>query len=242
MVARPLPRAASRWPGRWRPRWSRRRRRWQVGHRPADQDGRSPHGQGPEPVDDAAVEVGAQPHRRAHGRGRQVEGEEAGDGEVGVAAAAGEDDPGAEHVDEQQGEQHRLDGHVGELQRLPGDVDEVPAGEHQHVAQPRGRGRPGARGRRPWRAAGEGGRRHRSHPLGVGVGSTSLSSSSSVGWPVRAKNTSSSEGWWTSTSSTAMPAASRARTTVVARPEPLRTGPAAGGRRGSRGPGRPRRA
>ncbi len=52
---------------------------------------------------------------------------QAGDGEVGVAPAAGQDDPGAEHVDEQQREQHRLDGDVGELQRLTRDVYVPPA-------------------------------------------------------------------------------------------------------------------
>jgi hypothetical protein len=46
----------------------------------------------------------------------------------------------------------------------------------------------------------------------------------SAGWPVRAKNTSSSEGWRTSTSSTVIPAASSARTTVLASPPVLRTG------------------
>ena len=50
------------------------------------------------------------------------------------------------------------------------------------------------------------------------------SGSAPVGWPVRAKNTSSSEGWWTSTSSTVTPASSSARTTVVASPAALRTG------------------
>ena len=42
--------------------------------------------------------------------------------------------------------------------------------------------------------------------------------------PVSTKNTSSSEGWRTSTSSTETPAASRARTTNVARPPRLETG------------------
>ena len=63
--------------------------REQVGHRTTDEDGRSPHGQGPEAVDDPAVEVGAQSDGRAHGRGGEVECQQAGDGELRVAAAAG---------------------------------------------------------------------------------------------------------------------------------------------------------
>ena len=70
----------------------------QVGQGPADEDGGPPHGQGPEAVDDAGVEVGAQADRGAHGRGGEVQREQAGDGEVGIAAAAGQDDPGAEHA------------------------------------------------------------------------------------------------------------------------------------------------
>ena len=102
----------------------------EVGERSADQHGGPPHRQRAEAVDDAGVEVGAEPDRGSHRRRRQVEREQAGDGEVGVAAAAGERDAGAEHVHEQHGEQHRLDGDVGELQRLAGDVHEVSAGEH----------------------------------------------------------------------------------------------------------------
>ena len=101
-----------------------------------DEYGGPPHGQGPEAVDDAGVEVGAQPDRGAHRRGGEVQREQAGDGEVGIAAAAGQDDPGAEHVDEQQREQHRLDGDVGELQRLARDVHEVAAGEHDDIGEP----------------------------------------------------------------------------------------------------------
>ena len=67
---------------------------------------------------------------------------------------------------------------------------------------------------------------------------------------MRAKNTSSSEGWWTSTSSTVIPAASRARTTVRGQPAPAAhrcPQPAAvlaqrGPRRRRTVPGRPRAA
>ena len=53
-----------------------------------------------------------------------------------AAAAAGQDDPGAEHVDEQQREQYRLDGDIGQLQRLAPDVHEVAAGEHEDIGEP----------------------------------------------------------------------------------------------------------
>ena len=106
----------------------------QVGERAPDEHRGAPHGERPEAVDDAAVEVGAEPDRGAHRRGGEVQREQAGDREVRVAAAAGQDDAGAEHVDEQQREQHRLDGDVGELQRLARDVHEVAAGEHDDVA------------------------------------------------------------------------------------------------------------
>ena len=120
----------------------------QVGERPADQDGRPPHGQRPEPVDDPAVEVGAESDGGAHRRRGQVEGQQPGDGEVGVGAAAGQDDAGPEHVDEQQGEQHRLDGDVGQLRRLAGDVDEVAPGEGDDVAHLADEAGPGGAGRR----------------------------------------------------------------------------------------------
>ena len=131
----------------------------QVSQGSPDEHGGSPHGQGPEAVDDAAVEVGAQPDRGAHRRGGEVQREQAGDGEVGVAAAAGQDDPGAEHVDEQQREQHRLDGDVGELQRLARDVHEVAAGEHEDIGEPP---REAVRSRRPQDRGGgrERGERH----------------------------------------------------------------------------------
>ena len=69
-----------------------------------DQDGGSPHGQGPEAVDGAGGEVGDQPDGRPHGRGGEVQQHQPGDGEVLVAAAR-DRDARAEHVDEQQGEQ-----------------------------------------------------------------------------------------------------------------------------------------
>ena len=148
----------------------------QVGERAPDQHGRPPHGQRPEPVDDPGVEVGAQSDRRAHRRGGEVEGQQAGDGEVGVGAAAGERHAGAEHVDEQQGEQHRLDGDVGELQRLAGDVDEVAPGEGDDVAEPCGR-------RRAAGAAADGGRGERRRRWSCAATSTAgdrLASASTV--------------------------------------------------------------
>ena len=69
-----------------------------------------------------------------HGRRGQVEGQQAGDGEIDVGASPGEHHPGTEDVDEQQGEEHRLDGHVGQLERLPGDVHQVAAGQGDDVA------------------------------------------------------------------------------------------------------------
>ena len=210
--------------------------RQQVGDRPADQHRRPPHGKGPEPVDGPGVQVGTEADRGAHGRGGQVQQHQAGDGEVLVAAAL-DRHAGAEHVDEQQREEDRLHGHVGELQRLPGDVHQVAAGEHDdvvHTWRPASSGGPGP----ATRVAGQGGgrRRHAEAPSSSGAGSGVVGSSPAVGWPVRAKKTSSSDGWRTSTSSTRTPAASRARTTVVASPGPAPDrGLEAGARPGSRG-------
>jgi hypothetical protein len=90
------------------------------------------------------LEVIGQTDARAYGRCGEVQGQHAGDGELPVAAGDGH--PGSEHVDEQQGEQDRLHGHVGELQRLSGDVEQVAPGQHGDVAHPpaqaRGDGRP----------------------------------------------------------------------------------------------------
>ena len=61
----------------------------QIGNGAAHQHGGPPHGQGAEPVDHAFVQVGAQPDGGAHGRRRQVQGEQPGEGEVLVAAAPG---------------------------------------------------------------------------------------------------------------------------------------------------------
>ncbi len=47
----------------------------------------------------------------------------------------GQDHAGTEHVDEQRGEEHRLDGDIGQLQRLARDVHQVASGEHGDVAQ-----------------------------------------------------------------------------------------------------------
>ena len=109
-----------------------------IRDRTTGQDGRPPHGKGAESVNDTGGEVGTQPHRRAHGRGGQVQHEQPGDGEVGVVAPTGQDDAGPEDVDEQQGEQHRLNGDVGELQGLPPDVHQVPPGQDHDVAPGRG--------------------------------------------------------------------------------------------------------
>ena len=62
----------------------------------------------------------------------RLSSDQSGDGKVLVAAAL-DRDTRSEHVDEQQGEEDGLDGHVGELQRLAGDVHQVAAGEHDHV-------------------------------------------------------------------------------------------------------------
>ena len=48
-------------------------RRHEVGQGAADQDGRAPHGQRAEAVDDPLVQVGAEPDRGAHGRSHQVQ-------------------------------------------------------------------------------------------------------------------------------------------------------------------------
>ena len=106
--------------------------REEVGDRPADQDRGPPDGKRPEAVDGAGREVRDQPHRRSHGRGGEVEQHQPGDGKVLVAAAL-DRHTRPQHVDEQQGEEDRLDGHIGELQRLAGDVHQVAAGEHDHV-------------------------------------------------------------------------------------------------------------
>jgi hypothetical protein len=50
---------------------------------------------------------------------------------LGIAARSC--DGGAEDVNEQQREDHRLDGDVGKPQRLAGDVGQVAAGQHDHV-------------------------------------------------------------------------------------------------------------
>src|SRR6185312_8475854 len=146
--------------------------------------------------DDHGAEDDGRPHRRR----RQIERQQAGDGVVGVAAAVREHDARAEHVHEERGEEDGLDGHVGELERLTGDVDEVAPGEDGDVAQ----------AAHEWITS-------RAAP-------GEAAAAASTAWPVRAKKTSSREGWCTWTSSTVTPAPSRARTTWVARPAPVRTG------------------
>src|SRR5690348_8894382 len=66
----------------------------QVSQGSPDQYGGSPHGQGPEAVDDAAVEVGARQDSGVRCRGGEVQREQTGDGEVIVRTTTGPDDPG----------------------------------------------------------------------------------------------------------------------------------------------------
>ena len=58
-------------------------RREQIGHRPPDQCRRPPHRQRPETVDHPGGEIGAESDGRGPCRGRQIQQQETGDGEVG---------------------------------------------------------------------------------------------------------------------------------------------------------------
>ena len=185
------------------------------------------------------------PDRRPHGRGRQVQGQDAGQQEVDVAAAAGDRDGAAEDVDEQHREQQRLDRHVRELHGLPGDVHDVAPGHGpdvgQRAEQVPARVRAG-RTRSPtasmWSVVmrvllpvrdglrrtrrGRPDRRPR-RPIHCARRlrrhrPSAPAPSSSMWPPVSEKNTSSSDGWRTSMLSTSTPASSSARTTTVARP------------------------
>src|SRR5262249_38120130 len=117
-----------------------------------------------------------------------------------------------EELREQEREEDRLHRHVGELRRFPPDVHEVPTRQHHRVAQP-------LESRRAQGGA---------HALGRGGGwfenvygshaASPVSSSASAAWPVRWKNTSSSDGRCSATSSTSMPSRASRSTTRDARP------------------------
>src|SRR5208283_1856937 len=172
------------------------------------------------------VQVVAQPDRCAHRRGRQIESEHPSDREVRVRASSRKHDACAEHVHEQGSEQNGLDRHVRELKRLTRDVHQVANGEHDDVIEVAEQSTRSGEGNEGRDRSDDGGHERASSGSSWNLSIPTFPPlvSSSVCRPVSAKNTSSREGWWSATSSTVIPALSRARTTVVANPSPLRTG------------------
>ena len=95
-------------------------------------------------VDDPGREVGADADSGAHRRCREVQKEQPRQSELFVSPHDGY--AGAEHIDEQQREEHGLNGHIRQLRRLSADVDQVPAGHDDYVVHDRAQSaRPGPR-------------------------------------------------------------------------------------------------
>ena len=183
-----------------------------VAEQRADQRRRPPDRQRAEAVDDALGQVGVQRDARVDGREQDRHDEDARAGVVQVLAGrAG--DRAAEQVREHQHEHDRRDGHVEQLLGHVLDLQHRAPAERQRRRQRAG-GRGGARRSRraAWRH-GDACRRRRRRALTLHARlRPPVSVSSSAGWPVRARNTSSRLGWPSEKSATPMPARASAAT------------------------------
>src|SRR5690606_29619985 len=200
-----------------------------------DQHRHRRHRQRAEPVDDALLHVLGQARTGEGSAEDHGLAEDARDQELAVAAfQAGHVDRGAEHVGEQQHEHDRRE--RGEDQHVwhALDLDDIAFGDGHAVGDEHGE---------PARQTGfgaidrGGSRTHRAAPSVFSAGraaSAAVSESRSASWPVRVRNTSSSDGRRSPTSWICTPAAPSSPMASTRACEPLPTGTTSRRSEGSR--------